>query len=67
MVIWWLRGATKYVTLTRVLETLFVDLGYLVPLLEGTRFDTRRYMKGTWRCTHPCTTLIQKHYFKIAQ
>lgn len=21
---------------------------------------------GTWRCTHSCTILIQKHYFKIA-
>ena len=60
------EGATKYVILTLVLVTLFVDLRYLAPLLEGTRLDTRRYMKGTWRCAHPCTILIQKHYFKIA-
>ena len=61
------EGVTKYVTLALVLVTLFVDLGYLSPLLGRTRLYTRRYMKGAWRCTRPCTILIQRHYFKIAQ
>ena len=66
LVTWWL-GVTRHVTLTRVLATLFADLGYLVPLLEGARFDTRRHMKGTWRRTRSCAILIQKHYSKIGQ
>ena len=61
------EGATKYVTVTRVLVTLFADLGYLVPLLEGARFDTRRYMKGTWRRTHSCTSTAPTHHFRISQ
>ena len=64
---WWLRGATKCVTVTRVLVTLFADLGYLVPLLEGARFDTRGYMKGTWRCTRSCTFTAPVHHFRISQ
>lgn len=61
------EGATEFVTLPRVLVTLFADLGYLVPQPEGARFDTHRYMIGTWRCTRSCTILIQKHYFRIVQ
>ena len=64
---WWLRRATKYVALTRVLVTLFAGLRYLVPLLEGIRFDTRRYMKGTWRCTRSCIFTAPAHHFRIFQ
>ena len=61
------EGGNKVCYLTRALVTLFMDLGYLVPQLEGARFDTRRYMKGTWRCTRSCTSTAPAHHFRISQ